>query len=310
MLSIAAAGTNLLLRGDLTGGDSAGSSSISPSAEPDMSRACSSKGTIFEKIDRPALAAALFEEKASEIVQERWELLSNPNLWPCTALSSSIEPEMPTLKKLAESMPGWTYDFAAENDGEIESHTATKPVTFDSFSSILSELEREYECKLIGLQGDVASTVFSNNDIEDRSLADPSDVEFCCSATGGGCVGVKSIAEGTCDAGKYRGTDPLCHAECAVDISGAQLGNRAAALHRDLFEKRQQARTAVERTLLALRSLEMHLPFTLRMRCAQLAALNLKDDLTEAADAISCMPKIWDAGTSLHDRYIDPAIAP
>ncbi len=65
--------------------------------------------------------------------------------------------------------------------------------------------------------------------------------------------------------------------------------------------ERQRARTAVNRTLQALRSFEVSYTYAKPLTCFQRASHDLKNELSLLADAISSMPKIWDALTSLHD---------
>lgn len=84
-------------------------------------------------------------------------------------------------------------------------------------------------------------------------------------------------------------------------LYSATLASRITNLIQLMTDERQRARTATERTINTLRSFEMHLPFTLQMHCMQRTAMDLKNTLALTADAVSCMPKIWDSVTSIHD---------
>lgn len=59
---------------------------------------------------------------------------------------------------------------------------------------------------------------------------------------------------------------------------------------------------ALERTLHTMRSFDGNYGAARNIWCYELASLDLRNELGLVADATSCMPKIWDAVTSLHDR--------
>ncbi len=304
-LSIAVALSNALLRGDIN--DSTKQNDTSSSADvvtTGQSLACSPVGTIFQDIKQPAVAIKLFERRVSEVVDERWKLLTEPSLWTCSSDSGIPKAQMTKLLALAQDMPGWQYDKPDTIFGTSQAVRTTKPVTFENFSSILMEFEREYECTLTNFQAKSVETVMSNYDIEGPDLTNPTDVLFCCSANSGGCQDAYTAT--SCDQGSYRGPDPMCGGKCQPDLVSANLSYRLANHHRRMLEERTRARVAVERTINTLRSFEANLPLTLDVHCMQRAALDMKNELALMADAASCLPKIWDAATSLHDRSYTP----
>jgi hypothetical protein len=77
---------------------------------------------------------------------------------------------------------------------------------------------------------------------------------------------------------------------------------RMPTLHEDIQRERQVSRVAVERSLATMRSFEMNYAIARQFVCYQRASLDLKNEMSLLADAVSCMPKIWDAVTSIHDR--------
>ncbi len=257
----------------------------------DQVRACSSVGTPFENAKRLVEAQTIFEEAMTAIVDERWYLLTDPLAWPCFSTAGTTpQPSMPQLTALANSLPGWTYVNGTTRQ--------LKPVRWENFTSITSELKRAYECKLTEIEYQATAQVMSNYDADGAP-------EFCCMVTGAGCRTVATAGDNgsLCDPGSYRGTDPVCAEVCDVDLSAGDLSARIDMLKTSMTEERARARVAVERTVNALRSFEIHLPFTIQTNCLQRAALDLKNEQGMLADAISCMPKIWDSVTSLHDKF-------
>ena len=140
----------------------------------------------------------------------------------------------------------------------------TKPVRFADFSTIVMEYERNYECTLSEFQGNALSVV--SNDLDDYGLQNPQE---------------KSIS--------------LLHID-----SG--LGARMNRFSQTMQNERRRARIAVERTVTTLRSMEIAAPLTTRMQCLVRQQLDLRSLMSLLADTMSCMPRIWDAATSLHDR--------
>lgn len=97
----------------------------------------------------------------------------------------------------------------------------------------------------------------------------------------------------------YQGTD----AQDEDDPAGSLYElPRVDELVTKLDEEKKISRIAMERTLLALRSAELMAPFTVEMYCLQLETMDVRLAMSLLADTASCMPKIWDITTSLHDR--------
>ncbi len=165
---------------------------------------------------------------------------------------------MPALQSLARTMPGWSY-IASRNPFTGQEVRRSKPVTFESFSTILGEFEREYECKLSELQENGVFVVLADDDFDAPEAPEPS-------------------------------------------ISYMELGTRNRTHFTRMAAERQRARSAVERAILLAHSFELYAPFTVQMSCLHRATMDLRAQLSVAADAISCMPKIWDSVTSIHDR--------
>ncbi|OGJ60322.1 hypothetical protein A3A67_02410 [Candidatus Peribacteria bacterium RIFCSPLOWO2_01_FULL_51_18] len=173
------------------------------------------------------------------------------------------EPEsMPELSSLASRLPGWHYP-----DGSAAlsgQNYKLRPVLFESFASVLAEYLREYECKLVRLQQADIDAVISNNDID----------QPC------GGVGLSS-----CPGTTIR-----------------DLATRPETFSDKISVERHRARVALERTLHVLRSYEMNYAAARNLICLHRASMDFRAEMSLIADATSCMPKIWDAVTSIHDR--------
>ena len=239
--------------GRLLSASAAGGGSSS-SVSTDEIRACSSVGTMFEGMTDLKKVMDMFRQRTSSVVGEREKFLATPSTWICLPGASGDEPPMPMLQGLANELPGWHFQYSDTPGGSV--NTVLKPMAFGSFASILSEFEREYECKLSEFQEEAFERVYRGDDIPsiDAPQAQPEYI--------------------------YR------------------LGE----FHRLQLIERQRARTAVERTIHALRSIEINYVYAKQLVCFQRASLDLKNELGLLADATSCMPRIWDALTSLHDR--------
>ena len=148
------------------------------------------------------------------------------------------------------------------DSGEAITVAIHKPATFETFDSVMGELLFEYECKLSEMQGNEISVIFQNGDI----------------------------------------TDPTCGDKCPATKDIPELVRRADPFYRRITDERNRARYAIERTIQSLRSFEMQYPITRDLICFARASLDLRSEMSLLADATSCMPKIWDAATSLHDR--------
>jgi len=269
------------LQGQLFGQLGSSSSSSSSFRASDDLRNCSSSGTIFRFDESVPKVRALYLARMNGIFSEHEKILRTPSQWKCGS-GPGGEPPMQELEDLAEELPGWHVRTVVDQPG------VPLPVTFDAFSAIAAELQREYECKLIELQDRAAALVSRNEDLNDGS--------FCCSQVG--CVP---------DNGQYECTgaltaSPQCDAECPVFLTTPALATRLPQFDAEAGLERQRSRNALERALAAIRSAEVNYAVARQLLCYERASLDLRSELGLVADAVSCMPKIWDAVTSIHDR--------
>jgi hypothetical protein len=151
------------------------------------------------------------------------------------------------------------------------------------------EFEREYECHLTDLQDKAVPLILENADY-------PNTTQFCCA--GGRCKasGGSTVCDGPLT------SDPLCDESCESVFTSADMVARLGPFYMRASEERTRARVAIERTMLTLRSFEVNYGYARDLMCYARASLDLRNELSLIADATSCMPKIWDALTSLHDR--------
>lgn len=220
--------------------------------DPSFPRACSATGTVFQTINRPDVAIALFRSTLDNVFAERERILGNPSQWSCI---NGQQPEVAALTALATSLPGWQYKVKIPWIPFSKTLWIRKPVTFDDFSSIVMEFERAYECRLAEFQA-------------------------------------QGVALG------------LAGAVPGYNSSLGTLGTLAMAvqLNRErMQQERTRARVAIERALSALQSYEVTLPLAHNLHCIWRAGLDLRNELNLLSQAVSCMPRIWDAVTSLHD---------
>lgn len=288
---IALGGSSRFLRGDLLGFGGVVGIPGASTPEPSL-RSCSSEGTIFEGVDNLEKVKALYRRTMSTVVGEREGIFRNPSQWKC-GTGAAGEPPTPFLKTLANGLPGWHYRADVSYLFGSLVVPIPRPVTFASFGSIVAELQREYECKLTEIQDRNLVTIIQNNDIEQAA-------EFCCIAPDG-IPGCRQQADGSLCLNALT-SDPLCGGECPGLLYMSDLAYRSPTLHAAVLEERSVSREAVERTLSTLRSFEMNYSIARQMVCYQRASLDLKNEMSLLADAVSCMPKIWDAVTSIHDR--------
>lgn len=243
-------------------------------------RTCQSAGTVFADVKTLQKATDLFREKVSAVVSERETYLTTSSAWTCL---DDKDGDLAALRGLAAEMPGWHY-IAANGDVTL------RPVTFASFASILAEFQREYECKLNEFSASADAMVANNLDLDDPSLT------FCCNDTD---LCVQNTPGTNC--GTTPSDDATCGGSCGSgngqEILAARLGPFRTRIERD----KERARSAVLRTVHALRSFELNYAYAKQLSCFQRASLDLKNEVSLLADTISCMPKIWDAATSLHD---------
>lgn len=292
----AAAGSSRFLRGDILGTGSAGGGGGS-SSSADSLRTCSSKGTMFENTENLQEARRIYREAMSGVVAEREKIIKTPSEWKC-GTGAAGEPPIPVLQNLASQLPGWHYYVTAPLIFGSVTVPISRPVTFASFGSIIAELQREYECKLTELQDRNIANVSLNNDLDQPA-------QFCCIDPGdvmyGDEPGCRQVTDTSICLTPVT-TDPACSQACPVLIFMTDLAERMPTLHTALMKERQVSRVAVERTLSTMRSFEMNYAIARQLICYERASLDLKNEMSLLADAVSCMPKIWNATTSIHDR--------
>ncbi len=270
----------MFLRGELVG-DGAGGEEFSGSEKEGL-RTCTSESTIFEDTDTLKESRDLFLERMDEVVQERETYLFSPSKWTCTSEEEAPE-TMEKLSELAEELPGWKYRLS-EDVEEV------RPVHFAAFDSILTEFEREYECKLTEFREASSLETIGNRDLENPA-------QFCCTD---GDLCMQATENVTCAGGTTE--DPACDGACEIQVTHADIATRTTAFEDRTDIERARARMALERTVHALRSFETSYAYARQLHCFQRASLDLKNQMSLLADAVSCMPKIWNAVTSVHDR--------
>ncbi len=224
--------------------------------QEDSLRTCSEVGTMFEGMQNATEVINLFQTVVSAVVAERQLYLSTPSEWSCIA-----EPPMPKLKLLASKLPGWYFPVGVTLPSGPTTGYRTRVVQFSSFSSILGEFLREYECKLSLMVDQTSTAIESGNDI-----------------------------------------DQPCTAAPCPDLSFPDFFVRPSQYADRLSFEKSRSRLALERTLHTMRSFDGNYGAARNIWCYELASLDLRNELGLVADATSCMPKIWDAVTSLHDR--------
>lgn len=291
LVLFAVGGSSRFLRGQLVG-DSGDSGDAARAIPEESLRSCSSVGTIFEGIDNLDDVREIYASSMSSIVGERENLLANPAAWACGS-GSAGEPPISALKALAAKMPGWHYRVTVPVLLGSASVPLQRPVRFASFASIVAEFQREYECKLSEIRDRTLAHVALNDDIDPQA-------QFCCISVGdtGGC---REQSDQTLCMTPLT-NDPTCGEQCPVLLYVSDLTTRVPALPAAVDRERQVSRAAVEQTLHTLRSFELNYAIARQLMCYQRASLDLKNEMSLLADAVSCMPKIWDSVTSLHDR--------
>ncbi len=284
--------TARLLQGNLfTGGGPIVSFGSGEATNPSL-RTCSSKDTVFETMENLGDIRQLYRDYVSAVVRERERLLRTPSVWKCGA-GADGEPDEPKLKTLAGLLPGWNERVQTRFLFGLILVPKMRPVTFDTFSAVLGEFQREYECKLTELQDRTIVEVARNQDIEKPA-------QFCC--TTDGCQ--MQINPASCFT--PMSADPQCDGLCVAPLPTNIIGSdafsqRTRALHDSLGQERATSRVAMERTLQALRSFNVQYAVARQLVCYERASLDLRAEMSLLADAVSCMPKIWDAVTSIHD---------
>ncbi len=291
LLLIVGVSSNVIVKMQPAHGQIPGAGGSSSSADENL-RACSSVGTIFENVYNLTDVMALFKQRASGVVKEREDFLMTPSKWQCLpGQTGSADPPMPQLQQLAANMPGWYFRYGTPGNMT----TIFKPVSFTAFSSVLGEFEREYECKLSEFQVSAFADVAINNDLK---TGEQPPNQFCCDVSTNTCV----LATDPTYCSSPPTDDAQCNLACDLGPTMYDFGTRPLPYVQLQLVERQRARVAVERTILAMRSFEINYAYAKQLTCFQRASLDLKNELGLLADTTSCMPRIWDAVTSLHDR--------
>lgn len=279
----AMAGTGKFLQGNLVHRGVTGLTiAVAGSDDEDEPRACSGQHTIFEDIEVLDDVSRMYVREMNAIFNEREKILQDSSAWLCSQDADAFT-RMPVLESLARRLPGW-HVVPEPPDGE----PVQRPVTFGAFSAIAAEFQREYECKLVELSDRAFALMAKNKDIAPG--------EFCC--TEQGCASTSSGLEcvgGTSD-------DPQCDQECPVYLTQMEIVTRLPSLQEKVAIERQRSRLALDRALQTMRSFDINFLVARELICYQRASLDLRNEFSLLADAISCMPKIWDAVTSIHDR--------
>jgi hypothetical protein len=307
-VSILAIASQVLVRpGAYVMAEGEDSSESSSRPNSDDFRSCTATGSIFMNATRPIEAINIFQARMSAVVAEREEILRKATAWECFDESGEIHPPpSPLLQQLALELPGWHYKYTADVGVGMQTIYVPKPVNYESFASVVMELEREYECKLTQFQVDSTYLVRTDHDLDDPSLgANPGGGSYCCTLPGDFCMDDTATDSNgntvVCNDDKYHGPDGTCGQLCTVEGTYDEFGVRVKENQKRMIRERNRARIAVERTLSTLRSFETAVVFTVQMSCFQRAGLDIKNELSLLADGSSCMPKIWDSLNSLHD---------
>lgn len=271
------AGSSRFLRGAIVGLPPAASVYFESGADP---RACTSTGTVFANLKTLRETTDLFRKRISGVVGEREDFLKAPSSWPCVP---GTEGGIGSLAGLAKEMPGWYYRPAIGDPKML-------PVTFASFNSVVAEFVREYECKLSEFSQTADSMVAINRDVDNPN-------SFCCDEETNTCKQITQVLA----CATTPSDDSMCAEECPTENVQEVFTTRLTAFYARIESEKQRARLAVLRTFHTLRSLELNYAYAKSLVCFQRASLDLRNELGLLADTISCMPKIWDAVTSLHD---------
>jgi len=287
--ALVVAGVTTSFQAQLVPGEVSSSSSFSSSSSEEPYRECSARGTMFEGMRNLDKVQSLFATVMSQLTEERQKILTDASHWQCDETTPT---PMPRLMQVAEKMPGWYYrksNFLSGIFG-VGYTKVLRPVTFDAFPSIVGEYLREYECAISELQGQTLSIVSTNDDYAPGT-------EFCCTTEGCELV---SVAETRCTGAPTE--HPQCNNECELPyMNQLDIAKRPTTFHARALPERSRARFAVERTIATLRSYEMEYETLRQLTCTQRASLDLLNETTLLAEAASCLPKIWDSATSLHD---------
>ncbi len=274
-------------------GGALGAGNGSSSSVEDSVRACTSKGTLFEKEWNLDKLAGIFKGRISAVVEERMKVLKTPSKWVCPkSLTDPGDPDMPYLQDLASALPGWSYNYYQGTSSSLSLSKNPIRITFNAFTSITAEFEREYECRLSELKQNANEAIARNADIDLSN-----GTQFCCDDREA-CVKVET--DTTCSG--QQTDDPICGHDCPVILKDEEFQTRIAPYQDRTDQEVIRARAAMERVMEVIRSFELSYSYSRDLMCYARASLDLRNELNLLSQATSCMPKIWDALTSLHDR--------
>lgn len=290
------AGSQHFLRGNLIVGTTiapmnAGTSSADPL--PDL-RTCSGTGTVFQNLWNYSAVEQMFLEQMRAVTNERLQLLSGPSRWSCL---KGQEPPMPVLETMARGLPGWYFREQSLAPGGVATKTSLRPVTWNAYSSIVTEFERVYECKLSEISYN-GTWIIENNLDYDQIDSNGITTMFCCDESQNGCV--RQETGTTCSTPPT--IDPHCDNQCGVAINVHDIATRLPSLLQRMAMEGSHARTALRRTMGALRSFELNYAVARQLNCYARASFDLQNEMSLLSDTASCLPRIWDTLTSLHDR--------
>lgn len=247
-------------------------------------RPCSSKATIFEDLTSPDALSETFRQQMALVVDERTAIVGDPERWTCGA-DEPEEPPLPALTAMATALPGWRRRDRALGGGFL---LVPKPVTMATFSSVTGEFLRAYECRILELQAASLPITQVNGDLDATA--------YCCQA--GACVPAGPSTR--CDA--PPSPDRTCGGACPVILGSPDIVARPSAYVDRLHDERTRARVAMERLMLNLASYDRAWRTSRDLSCLMRASLDLQAEMSLLATATSCLPRLWDAVTSLHDR--------
>lgn len=279
----AMAGTGNFLTGELINRGVTGLViSLAGKDEKDELRACNGQHTIFQDMEVLDDVQKAYFREMNGIFTEREEILKNSAEWICDKDSDALT-SMPMLRSLAVRLPGW-HVIPEPPDGPM----VQRPVTLAAFGSIAAELQREYECKLFELNDRSIALMTRNKDLAPG--------KFCCANQG--CTATNNVFECV----GPQTDDSQCDQACEVYLTQIEIATRLPAISDTLAIERQHSRMALDRALQTMRSFDINFLIARELTCYQRASLDLRNEFNLLADTVSCMPKIWDAVTSIHDR--------
>jgi hypothetical protein len=260
--------------------------SLDPPSATYSPYSCSADGTPFAVSSNLDELQRLFDERLSRMIEERLAYLSTPSRWSCNSQDDPPS-SLQEMQRVADEFAGWSRPFAPPSGGVF---VKRRPVVFESFSSIVGEMLRAYDCRMATINTLSIAPILKNADF-------PEETKFCCAGAEQSCV-VKS--ESTTCLGNTT-TDPLCDGDCEPSTIITDVMTRLVPYQQSTLLHRKATRITTERALLFLRSYEMNQRTARNIQCTLRLSLDLKNELSLLADAMSCLPRIWDSATSLHD---------